>query len=59
MHFAMTNITQHKRWIEGGDVGGGKSNNITFGNVFAYSMCDYFFDVYSRHEFIRCKKVFY
>ena len=34
MHFAMTNITQHKRWIEGGDVGGGKSNNITFGKVF-------------------------
>ena len=55
MHFAMTNITQHKRWIEGGDVGGGKSNNITFGKVFfAKRMYDFFFDVYSRHEFLRC-----
>ena len=56
MHFAMTNIIPHTWGREGGAVGGGKSNNITFGNVFAYSMCDYFFDVYSRHEFIRCKK---
>ena len=39
MHFAMTNITQHKRWIEGGDVGGGKSNNITFGKVFLQNEC--------------------
>ena len=35
MHFAMTNIIPHIRGREGGAVGGGKSNNITFGNVFA------------------------